>query len=182
MDRKKLLLLIHSYNSASSESLATYIQIHQLSYLLNSTNTKLNYNLSKLGPYSNEINDLLLTLKDHHLTSTSKNKNHNALIKVKKSTLASLHDASASSDYLEIKSLITGFEDAKSLLALTVSYWIVFDKITSSFEDNRMQNCFDLIQIWYKGNKLEFDSKLVTRSLNRIFKVATKYENLELEL
>lgn len=181
-DRKKLLLLINHYNSKSEESLATHVQIHQLSYLLNFNNERINFTLSRIGPYSEEITKLLLRLSNHYLIPIDRKKNDNQMIKVHLSNISDQKIIYNSKEMKEVISLIEGFEDEKSLLTLTICHWVMVDKLTSSFEDNKVDYCHQIVETWFRANNLKFDSHLILKALRRIHSKYTNYENLSLDL
>lgn len=180
-ERKQLLLLVDQYNQKSKNSLATYIQIHQLSYLLNFRKSNLNFDLFKSGIYSNEINKLLLQLSNHFLIPTNE-VNNNKTIRVKKSSIPNVKEVMSSTELIEACSLIDGFEDEISLFNLTICHWVMFDKFTQSFENNKIGYICRLVELWYEANSLPFDTNITIKSLNRISNVYTKYENLKLDL
>lgn len=181
LERKQLLLLIDHYNIRSKSSLATYVQIHQLSYLLNFRNSDLNFDLFKSGTYSYEINQILLRLNNHFLIPTEQVNNCKKM-KVNTSAISNLKEVTNSKELIEAFSLIDGFENEKDLLNLTVSHWVMFNKFTNSFEENKIEYSFKLVELWYEANSIEFDSNITKKALNRISKIYTKYENLEFNL
>ena len=181
-DRKKLLLLIDYYNSKSENSLATYVQIQQLSYLLNFNNEKIKFELFKLGPYSEEITKLLLRLNNHYLIPINRKKNDNQMIEVQLSVIPDQKDIFNSKEMKEVVSLLKDFEDETSLLTLSICHWVMVDKFTASFIENKIDYCSQIVETWFKANRLAFDSYLILKALRRIDSLHTKYENFSLDL
>ncbi|WP_426273664.1 type II toxin-antitoxin system antitoxin DNA ADP-ribosyl glycohydrolase DarG [Exiguobacterium sp. R-17] len=181
-DRKKLLLLVDYYNSKSESSLATYVQIHQLSYLLNFNNEKINFKLFKLGPYSEEITKILLRLNNHYLVPINRKKNDNQMIAVQLPTISDQKEIFNSKEMKEVISLLKDFEDESSLMMLSVCHWIMVDRFTASFEENKIEYCYQIVETWFNANNLDFDSQLTMRALRRISSSYTNYENFSLDL
>ncbi|WP_144549662.1 macro domain-containing protein [Bacillus sp. X1(2014)] len=174
-DQKKLLLLMNDYNKATKGPLLTYIQTHIISYFLYFKNKNMNFELGDNGPYLNDINKVILRLKEYYIEPIDKSEpNQPTQIKVLSINFPQKKAIMADPDYLLVKSLINGFENYEGLLTLSITHWFQFN------ERLEPKDLTFKVLGWLKENNHSPDSNLIQKAINRLERIYFEPENLSL--
>ncbi|TXR66903.1 macro domain-containing protein [Bacillus sp. AR18-7] len=176
-DRKKLLLAMNDYNSATTGALLTYIETHILCYFLNFKNPKINFELKSSGPFSKDVNKIILLLSEYYIAPLESTDSGSAKqIKILTTDFPQRTEIANNEDYVKVKSLIEGFESYDSLLTLAISHWFRFNNDLNSSELSNQ------VYSWLEKNGHTPNNVLIIKSINRIEKIYYQSENLSFDL
>ncbi|PEZ55075.1 MULTISPECIES: type II toxin-antitoxin system antitoxin DNA ADP-ribosyl glycohydrolase DarG [Bacillus cereus group] len=176
-DRKKLLLIMNDYNSATTGSLLTYIETHILCYFLNFKNPKINFELKSNGPFSTDVNKIILLLSQYYIAPIESTDSGSAKqIKILTTDFPQRNEIAKNEDYIKVKSLIEGFESYDSLLTLAISHWF---RLNNDLKSNELSK---QVHSWLEKNGRIPNEVLIIKSINRLEKIYYQPKNLSFDL
>ncbi|MCR8848156.1 macro domain-containing protein [Rossellomorea sp. SC111] len=175
-DRKKLLLLMNDYNTATKGPMVSYIQTHIISYFINFNKKNINFELREKGPFLKELNKVIILLSQYYIKPIENNEpNQPKQIEILNVNFPQKNEILKDPDYLIIKSLISGFETYDSLLTLSITHWFKFNENINSNEiPSRVFS-------WLEKNNHKPNKTLINNSMNRLERLYLNSENLSMD-
>jgi O-acetyl-ADP-ribose deacetylase (regulator of RNase III) len=176
-DRKKLLLLMNDYNKFTKGPMVSFIQTHIISYFLNFKNKKMKFELEENGPYQQDVNKIILLLSQYYIKPIeSIEPNLPKQIKIINLNFPQKKDIMRDEVYLQVKSLISGFESYDGLLSLSIAHWFHFNENVS------IEKLYDRVNLWFIENHYNPNAKLIDKSIKRLERIYDESDNLTLNL